>query len=130
MVLLCPPYIVAEQVLDKAVEGGEAAIPRRDAVATGGFEVRKRRQYRIDTDVIQTKAGHGATVAVCEETEEQAQGVCIHSQRVGACAAHPIEMVPEVGLNKRQQSVAGVGHRRTNRRRNRRDAMPKSAVVP
>jgi hypothetical protein len=56
MVLLCPPHIVAEQVLNKAVEGGETAIPRRDAVATGGFEVREKRQYCIDTDVIQTEA--------------------------------------------------------------------------
>jgi hypothetical protein len=70
MVLLCPLYIVAEQVFDKAVKGGEAAIPCRDAVATGGFEVREKRQYCVDTDVIQTKAGHGAAVVVSKEAEE------------------------------------------------------------
>lgn len=130
MVLLCPPHIVAEEVLDKAVKGSETTVPRGDAVATGGFEIREKRQYCIDTDVIQTKAGYGAAYVVSKEAEEQAQGVCVHSQRVRACAAHPLEMVPEEGLNEQQQSVAGVGHRCTNRLRNRRDAIPRSAVVP
>jgi hypothetical protein len=102
MVLLCPPDIVAEQVLDKAVEGGETPVPCRDAVATGGFEMREKRQNRIDPNIIQTKAGHGPADMVSKEAEEQAQGVCIHSQRVRACTAHPLEMVPEVGLNEQQ----------------------------
>jgi hypothetical protein len=43
MVLLRPSHIVAEQVLDKAVDGSETAVPGRDAIATSVFEMREKR---------------------------------------------------------------------------------------
>jgi transposase len=80
--------VVPQEVLDKSVYRGEAAVACRGRVVAGGLDVSEEREDGVDRNVVEAERGDRTTPPLGEKQHEQPQGVTVRTHGVPTGAAN------------------------------------------
>jgi hypothetical protein len=87
--------ILSNQVSAEALDGREPAIPGSHAVAASSFQVVKKCENPVFSDVIETKLRHVHSFGISEVTEEQLKTVSVGKECMSACSTRPLQVLAE-----------------------------------
>lgn len=121
-------------VFRAAAEAAKCCQPqvlRRRCVASVRLEMIEKRQDMLGVHVVDAKACHRATCGICDEPEEQAQGIAVREKRVAACTTSALQVIAKERLHEAEERIPVLLHRDAPRSRSakRRLAVRSSSGV-
>lgn len=82
------------------MNGGQASIPRGDAILPVGFEVIEKGQDVVDAQMVEREGDNVAVVTGGEKAQQQDEGIAIAQHRAGAESTREGEVLREEGAER------------------------------
>jgi hypothetical protein len=81
-VLACPRDVLSQEMLHKAANGRESAIPRHSRVSSFRFDMIQERKHAFGLDICDSQVGYRLVLLISQKQIEQFQSVTVGSYRI------------------------------------------------
>jgi hypothetical protein len=99
---------MSQEVLDEALDCGQATVAGVDTIASGRLQVVKKCQDHFGSDIIEAEVRHGTANVLGQEQEEHSKSITISAYAVSAGSTGTAEIGSEVALHQSEQHVSAI----------------------
>jgi hypothetical protein len=94
-----------QQMLNKAADGGQTAIPRYSLVAAFRFDMGQEGEHRFGLDIVQLQACDRLSLLVGQVLKEELQRIAVSANRMGTGPTRGLQISEEEVLGQGEQGI-------------------------